>query len=74
MDIILLKEVNAINPYRNPAKWAEVEERSNEQIRKLRENCDELTARTCQDHCDLLLKHFNEKNTKMLNKSVHLFM
>ncbi len=74
MDIILLKEVNAINPYRNPGKWAEVEERANDQIQKLRENCDELTARTCQDHCDLLVKHFNEKNNKMLNKWVHVCM
>ncbi len=70
MDVALLKEVTVLNAFQYPAKWPEVETNTNKAIQKMRPGADQVLLQTCQDCVDLLLKHFNKKNNKMLSKSV----
>ncbi len=72
MDVALLTEVNALNPFRTPAKWAEVEMGANAAISCIREGNEDISERAMQDRVDLLMKHFVRQNNKMLKKYVEL--
>ncbi len=72
MDVALLTEVNALNPFRTPANWAEVEMRANAAIRRIREEGEEISERAMQDRVELLIKHFMNQNNKVLAKYVAL--
>ncbi len=70
MDVALLMEVVALNPFRNPTKWAEVTDKANQAFQCLREDPEEASVRALQDRVDLLLKHYRQQNWRVLKKCV----
>ncbi len=72
MDVALLTEVNALNPFCTPANWAEVAARANDAIRRISEGAEEISERSFQDRVDLLIRHFVSKNCKVLKKYVEM--
>ncbi len=73
MDLILLREVTAQNPYRNPEKWPIVTNLVNAAIQQNRPTTPEIGERTFKEHILTLLKHYTQENSMALKKQVHGF-
>ncbi len=70
MDIALLKEVVAQNPFRNNGKWSDVTEVVNTTIQQTRPSTPDILERTLKEHLTTLLKHFEQDNNASLKKCV----
>lgn len=57
-DVILLREVLALNPFEDASRWVALKEIVHEKSRK------NFTIRALKEHLDLLLKKFTEKDDK----------
>ncbi len=70
MDIALLKEVVAQNPFRNTGKWPEVTDVVNATIQQTHPSTPDILERTLKEHLTTLLKHFEQDNNASLKKCV----
>ncbi len=70
MDIALLKEVVAQNPFQNTGKWREVTEVVNATIQQTCPSTPDILERTLKEHLTTLLKHFEQDNNSSLKKYV----
>ncbi len=70
MDLVLLREVTAQNPYRNPVKWAELMINVNKVIQQIRPTTPEIMERTLKEHVVTLLSHHVKDNSAQLRKQV----
>ncbi|CAN7982952.1 unnamed protein product, partial [Ixodes hexagonus] len=62
-DILLLREVVALNPFADPARWTTLIENLNAATGKA------YTVRAARERCDLLLGHFRREDRTNLRKS-----
>ncbi len=70
MDIAILKEVVAQNPYRNNAKWTSVTEVANATIQQTHPETPDIIERSLKERVATLLKHFERDNNTQLKKCV----
>ncbi len=68
MDIIILKEVVALKPYRYQEKWNEVADNANAAIKINQPFMKDISVRSIQDHINVLLRHDKSENVKELKK------
>ncbi len=70
MDLALLREVTAQNPYRYPERWPSVVENVNAAIQQMCPSTPEIMERTMKEHVTTLLSHHVKENTLQLKKQV----
>ncbi len=73
MDLALLHEVTAQNPYQNPEKWPIVTENVNKAIQLTRPDTPDIIEQTLKEHIVTLLKHHGTENNAQLKKQVNFF-
>ncbi len=74
MDLALLQEVIAQNPYRNTERWPAVTVNVNQAIQQSRPNTPEIAQWMLKEHIQTLLKHHLSDNAAQLKKQVFTWL
>jgi hypothetical protein len=68
IDIIFLREVAAVNPYDDPAKWENVAIQTNRAVAKLRPDANAFSERSVRDRLAALLAAYIKEDMESLKK------
>ena len=68
IDIHMLREVVALNPYNDARKWQKVAENLNATVSKIRPDAKKFTERSMRDRITVLLQTFIKQDMESLKK------